>query len=62
MIICSVWGQRQECEIVDEFAAGQSKLAEGLALGQQRSHRVVSDLTALVKIDLEDVGTVLGKG
>ena len=54
--------QGQEGGVLDELAAGESQLAQGLAPGQQVGNRLVTNQPALVQVDLEYVWAVLGKG
>lgn len=61
MLVGSVWWERQEGGILNELATGKPEFAERLSLGQQSCDRFVADEAALVEIDLENVGTVLGK-
>lgn len=62
MVVCPVGRKRQEGTVVNELAAGQAQFAQGLALGNEGGNGLVANLGALVKVDLEDVGTVLSKG
>lgn len=61
MFVGLVWGQGQECTIVNELAVGQSQLTERATVGKKSSDRVVLDKTALMKVDFEDVGAMLSK-
>lgn len=54
--------QRQEGAVVYEFAVGESQFTERATLGKKSGYRIVLDKPALMKIDLEDVGAMLGKG
>ncbi len=62
MLECARWGQGQEGVIVNELTVGEAQFAEGLSLGQEVGDRRVADEAALVEVDLEDVGAVLGEG
>lgn len=54
--------QGEEGVVVDQLAVGQPELAKAVTLGQQRRDGAVSDLDALMEVDFENVGAVLGKG
>lgn len=54
--------QGEEGVVVDQLAVGQPELAKAVTLGQERRDGAVSDLDALMEVDFEDVGAVLGKG
>lgn len=54
--------EAQESVVVDEFAASKAQLTQAVALGEQCGNRSVANLVALVQIDLENVGAVIGEG
>lgn len=61
MLILPVGREREECRVVDQFAADEAKLAKRLSLCEDGRHWFVADLAALVEINLEDVGAMLGE-
>lgn len=61
VLVCLVRGQREESRVVDQFAACQSEFAQSAALGDERGDGLVLNLVALVQVNLENVGAVLGE-
>lgn len=55
-------GQREERIIVDEIAARESKLPQALSFRKEGVHWAVCDQVALLQVDLEDPGAVVGEG
>ena len=53
--------KRQEGIVIDQIAARQSQLAQTVAPGQQGRYRLVTNLVALVKVDLENIWAMLGE-
>ena len=62
MFVGLAGGQVEEGSVINQIAAGQAKFAKGLALGQEGSDGLISDVAAGMEVDFENVGAVVGKG
>lgn len=56
------WGKREECAVVHELTHCQPELSKGVPLCEEIGNRGVANQLALMQINLEDVGAVLGEG
>lgn len=61
MLVNSVRRKRQECRVVDQFAVGKTKFAEGLSSSEQGRDWLIANVSAGMKVDLENVWAVVGK-
>lgn len=61
MFVGLVRREGQEGAVVYELAVGEPQLTERAPLDKKSSYWVVLNKPALMKIDLEDVGAMLGK-
>lgn len=62
VVVGPVSRKREKGRVVDQLAADKSKLAEGPRLGEDGRNGLIADEPAFLKVNLENIGAVFGKG